>query len=113
MPRGSSSRSIRRRPPREGPAWGSPSRGISSRRTGGCSTPTRGRAAAPGSRSHSPSRSDAMTILILDDEPVIRDVLKTVLEKAGFAAREAASAGEGIERLSREPIDLLLLDLML
>ena len=54
-----------------------------------------------------------MTILILDDEPVIREVLKTVLEKAGFAAREAASAGEGIERLSREPIDLLLLDLML
>jgi len=54
-----------------------------------------------------------MTILILDDEPVIREVLKTVLEKAGFAAREAASAGEGIERLSKEPIDLLLLDLML
>lgn len=54
-----------------------------------------------------------MTILILDDEPVIRDVLRTVLAKAGFKTREAASAGEGLERLSREPFDLLLLDLML
>jgi DNA-binding NtrC family response regulator len=54
-----------------------------------------------------------MTILILDDEPVIREVLRTVLSKAGFGVREAASAAEGMERLGKEPVDLLLLDLML
>ena len=54
-----------------------------------------------------------MTILILDDEPVIRDVLRTVLGKAGFASVEADSAAAGLDRLSRESIDLLLLDLML
>src|SRR5512147_2910815 len=54
-----------------------------------------------------------MTILILDDEPVIRDVLRTVLGKAGFASVEADSAAAGLDRLSRETIDLLLLDLML
>jgi len=54
-----------------------------------------------------------MTILILDDEPVIRDVLRTVLGKAGFDTVEAGSAGEGLERLARDPVDLLLLDLML
>src|SRR5512140_2352071 len=53
------------------------------------------------------------TVLILDDEPVIRDVLGSVLAKAGFVTREAATAAEGLERLSKEPIDLLLLDLML
>jgi len=53
------------------------------------------------------------TVLILDDEPVIRDVLGSVLAKAGFATREAATAAEGLERLAKEPIDLLLLDLML
>jgi two-component system response regulator PilR (NtrC family) len=53
------------------------------------------------------------TVLILDDEPVIRDVLGSVLAKAGHATREAATAAEGLQRLEKEPIDLLLLDLML
>ncbi len=53
------------------------------------------------------------SVLILDDEPVIRDVLGSVLAKAGFVTREAATAAEGLERLAKEPIDLLLLDLML
>jgi DNA-binding NtrC family response regulator len=53
------------------------------------------------------------TILILDDEPVIRDVLHTVLGKQGFKIREAGTGGEGLEKLAKESIDLLLLDLML
>ncbi|HVO52433.1 MAG TPA: sigma-54 dependent transcriptional regulator [Thermoanaerobaculia bacterium] len=53
------------------------------------------------------------TVLILDDEPVIREVLGAVLAKAGHATREAATAAEGLARLEKEPIDLLLLDLML
>ena len=53
------------------------------------------------------------TVLILDDEPVIREVLGSVLAKAGHVTREAATAAEGLQRLEKEPIDLLLLDLML
>jgi two-component system response regulator PilR (NtrC family) len=53
------------------------------------------------------------TVLILDDEPVIREVLGSVLAKAGHTTREAATAVEGLSRLEKEPIDLLLLDLML
>ena len=53
------------------------------------------------------------TVLILDDEPVIREVLGSVLAKAGHTTREAATAAEGLQRLEKEPIDLLLLDLML
>ena len=59
-----------------------------------------------------------MNVLILDDEPVIREVLRTVLRRAGMSTVEAATAEEGLERLERErlerePVDLLLLDLML
>ncbi len=54
-----------------------------------------------------------MNILIVDDEPVIREVLATVLEKAGFKTRQAATAAAGVERLAKEPIDLVLLDMML
>jgi DNA-binding NtrC family response regulator len=54
-----------------------------------------------------------MNVLIIDDEPVIREVLSTVLERAGFRVRQAATAAAGVERLAKEPIDLVLLDLML
>jgi DNA-binding NtrC family response regulator len=40
-------------------------------------------------------------------------VLGSVLAKAGHATREAATAAEGLARLEKESIDLLLLDLML
>jgi two-component system response regulator PilR (NtrC family) len=54
-----------------------------------------------------------MNVLILDDEPVIREVLRTVLRRAGLETTEAATAEEGWERLESDPVDLLLLDLML
>ncbi len=54
-----------------------------------------------------------MNILILDDEPVIREVLRAVLERNGWETREAGTASDGLALLSRETFDLLLLDLML
>ncbi len=54
-----------------------------------------------------------MNVLVLDDEPVIREVLRTVLSRAGYDVSEAATAAEGLARVEREPPDLLLLDLML
>lgn len=54
-----------------------------------------------------------MTVLIIDDEPVIREVLRAVLGKAGYATLEAATAGEGLAFLASHGVDLVLLDLML
>ena len=54
-----------------------------------------------------------MTVLIIDDEPVVREVLRAVLGKAGYATREAATAGEGLAFLATHGVDLVLLDLML
>jgi two-component system phosphate regulon response regulator PhoB len=52
-------------------------------------------------------------ILIVDDEPDIREVIRFALEAAGFETQEAADAGAAYEMIQRDPPDLLLLDWML
>jgi CheY-like chemotaxis protein len=52
-------------------------------------------------------------ILVVDDEPAIRKLLRANLEFAGF---DAMAAGDGIEALKlveREVPDLVLLDIMM
>jgi two-component system, OmpR family, KDP operon response regulator KdpE len=50
------------------------------------------------------------TILIVDDEPQIRRVMKTALTSAGYASVGAKSAAEAFEKLRQERFDLILLD---
>lgn len=53
------------------------------------------------------------TVLIVDDEPEVREVVRLTLERAGLATLEAANGLEALELLRRhpEPIDLVLLDM--
>lgn len=53
------------------------------------------------------------TVLIVDDEVMVRRVLGDALLRAGYAVELAGSGQEGLERLLRPDIDLLLLDLFL
>lgn len=53
------------------------------------------------------------TILIVEDEAPIRELLVFTLESAGYRPVEAASAEEGLARLKNELPDLLLIDWML
>lgn len=52
-----------------------------------------------------------VSILVIDDEPAIADVLRPVLEAKGFkvAARETAAAG--LRYVRDNPVDVVLLDL--
>ncbi|HZP48924.1 MAG TPA: sigma-54 dependent transcriptional regulator [Vicinamibacterales bacterium] len=53
------------------------------------------------------------TILIVDDEPGVRTALTGVLEDEGYAV-EAVSSGEAcLDRLTRGPVDLVVLDVWL
>jgi DNA-binding NtrC family response regulator len=52
-------------------------------------------------------------ILIVDDEEAIRESLDTLLTLEGFAVNTAADGPSGMELLSRNEYDLLLLDLAL
>jgi len=53
------------------------------------------------------------TILIVDDEPDIREVMRFALEEAGFRTLEAGHADDARRLLTNEGPDLLLLDWML
>jgi len=54
---------------------------------------------------------NAATILIVDDEPPIRRLLRTSLASQGFQVNEAADARGALADIERSPPDLVLLDL--
>ena len=52
-------------------------------------------------------------ILIVDDEPAVRDVLVTWLQAAGYRCAEAADAQTALDCITAHPVDVALLDLAL
>lgn len=52
-------------------------------------------------------------ILILDDDPDICTMIKMVLEYHGFTAFEAESEEKANQVLAKEPIDLIIMDMLL
>lgn len=54
---------------------------------------------------------NAATILIVDDEPPIRRLLRTSLASQGFQVSEAANGHSALAEIERSPPDLVLLDL--
>jgi DNA-binding response OmpR family regulator len=62
------------------------------------------------------SRADnraVSTILVVDDEPIVRDVVVRYLERDGFRTVEASTGDEAQRLLEREPPALVVLDVML
>jgi excisionase family DNA binding protein len=53
------------------------------------------------------------TMLVVDDDPALREFLRVNLEGSGHTVQEAASCGEGLAALDRELPDLILLDVMM
>lgn len=53
------------------------------------------------------------TLLVVEDDDDIRELLTTFLEREGFAVRSAADASEMDRRMAEETPDLVILDLML
>jgi excisionase family DNA binding protein len=52
-------------------------------------------------------------ILIVDDDPGLREYLRANLEIDGYLVREAENAEDGLAALDEEPPDLILLDVMM
>ena len=53
------------------------------------------------------------TVLVVDDEFGIADVLETVLTDEGYRVLTACNGKQGLERLSAEKPDVVLLDFMM
>jgi DNA-binding response OmpR family regulator len=52
-------------------------------------------------------------VLVVDDEPMIREIVVGYLERDGFTTLEAADGNRARELLESDPPDLVVLDLML
>ena len=59
--------------------------------------------------------SGSETILVVEDEPAIRTVVRRMLERAGYRVIEAASGEEALERIAENkgPLDLVMTDLVM
>ena len=57
--------------------------------------------------------SEPTTILVVDDEPSISEVVSIYLGRAGYRVLVAADGQTALEIFEREPLDLVVLDLML
>jgi CheY-like chemotaxis protein len=60
-----------------------------------------------------PAARTPVTILIVEDEVVIREMLGQVLEDEGYRVLYAAQGETALDILRRESVNLLLLDMML
>lgn len=52
-------------------------------------------------------------ILIIDDEPQIRSMLRQMLEREGYSVLDAANGREALRHLAQNPVDLVITDLIM
>jgi len=62
------------------------------------------------SRSWPPRAGEGARILVVDDDPDIRDVVSAMLEDVGLVVTTRTSAEEALETVQREAFDLLVFD---
>jgi DNA-binding NtrC family response regulator len=53
------------------------------------------------------------TILIIDDDDLIRVLLRSALEEAGYEVTEAANGRQGLELYRHRPTDLVITDIVM
>jgi DNA-binding NtrC family response regulator len=68
---------------------------------------------ASASESSSSPSSRKGTILVIDDEEIMREILETLLTREGYEVRLAADAAEGLECVRSMPLDAVIMDVMM
>ena len=58
-----------------------------------------------------PAPAPAKRVLIVDDEELIRELLRKALSEAGYQVEQAADGAAGLERLKSSSFDVVLLDI--
>src|SRR4051794_39951637 len=62
----------------------------------------------PASQAHRPG-----SILIIDDEEIMREILEAVLTREGYDVRLAANAAAGLDLVRSMPFDAAIVDMMM
>src|SRR5256886_7496949 len=53
------------------------------------------------------------TVLVVDDEEIMREILETLLSREGYDVRLASSGAEGLELARSLPFDAAIVDIMM
>ncbi len=64
-------------------------------------------------RSGPGGRSEGPLVLVVDDDPVLREFMRVNLTMEGYSVREAASAEEALEAIEGSAPELVLLDVVM
>lgn len=59
------------------------------------------------------SQRGGVSVLVADDDPDVRDILRTILEPAGFFVQEASDGERALQAVQTSPPHLILLDYMM
>ncbi|MDH4154906.1 MAG: response regulator [Nitrospira sp.] len=54
-----------------------------------------------------------LSVLVVDDQAEIRQLIRDALEGAGYGVEEACNGKEGLERYRSNPADLVLMDIVM
>lgn len=57
--------------------------------------------------------TDGLRVMVVDDEPMVREVVSNYLEREGYEVTAVADGHEALERLDEATPDLVVLDVML
>jgi CheY-like chemotaxis protein len=52
-------------------------------------------------------------ILVIDDDVDVRDAIRRVLERAGYGVRTSADAVEAVNQLNRQPVHVVITDIIM
>jgi CheY-like chemotaxis protein len=53
------------------------------------------------------------SVLVVDDDEMIREVIRRALERGGHEVVEAAEGSEGLRKLKERTVDLMIVDVMM
>lgn len=54
-----------------------------------------------------------LSVLIVDDQDQIRQLIRDTLERAGYHVEEARDGKEGLQRYRENSVDLVLMDILM
>jgi DNA-binding response OmpR family regulator len=67
----------------------------------------------PMSPSPKPSKNGRTRVLVVDDDPLVRNLLSAVLEDASFDLDEAVNGEDALRIAAKRPPDVVVLDIMM